>query len=147
MKNGVTPSVSEGPGGVGGATPARPGPSLTLGVTVAILAATGLLIAYPTHVAIGTVRTIHLYVAIAFVLLIIIRGMKPILIAEAVVIATGFAMYAASADIDSVMRVFGITTPWLGGLQSARVLHHAGMWLLAAFALLSLRRDKAHMPV
>src|SRR5207247_6705104 len=29
----VTPSVSEGPGGVGGATPIRPGPSLTLGVT------------------------------------------------------------------------------------------------------------------
>src|SRR5205823_14429131 len=29
----VTPSVSEGPGGVGGAPPGRPGPSLTLGVT------------------------------------------------------------------------------------------------------------------
>jgi hypothetical protein len=29
----VTPSVSEGPGGVGGATPTRPGPTLTLGVT------------------------------------------------------------------------------------------------------------------
>src|SRR5438067_8478951 len=29
----VTPSVSEGPGGAGGATPVRPGPSVTLGVT------------------------------------------------------------------------------------------------------------------
>ncbi len=29
----VIPSVSEGPGGLGGATPIRPGPSLTLGVT------------------------------------------------------------------------------------------------------------------
>ena len=29
----VIPSVSEGPGGVGGAPPARPGPSLTLGMT------------------------------------------------------------------------------------------------------------------
>src|SRR5437588_13109241 len=30
---GVTPSVSEGPGGAGGAPPFPPGPSLTLGVT------------------------------------------------------------------------------------------------------------------
>ena len=117
-------------------------------LTAILLGATGLLIAYPMHVKMGTVRTIHLYVAIAFVLAVVARrGLKAILIAEAVVIATGFAMYAASADIDSVMRIFGVTTPWLGGLQSARVLHHAGMWLLAAFALLSLRRDKAHMPV
>src|SRR5437763_5279817 len=29
----VTPSVSEGPGGAGGAPPIRPGPSLTLGLT------------------------------------------------------------------------------------------------------------------
>jgi Ni,Fe-hydrogenase I cytochrome b subunit len=143
----VTPSVSEGPGGVGGATPVRPGPSLTLGVTVAVLCVTGLLIAYPMHVKMGTVRTIHLYVAIVFVLLVIIRGVKPILVAEAIVIATGFAMFAASADIDSPMRLFGFAAPWLGGLQSARVLHHAGMWLLAAFALLYLRRDKAHMSV
>jgi Ni,Fe-hydrogenase I cytochrome b subunit len=109
-------------------------------LTAAVLAATGLLIAYPMHVKMGTVRTIHLYVAIAFVLLIIIRGVKPILVAEVIVIATGFAMYAASADIDSPMRFFGVTTPWLGGLQSARVLHHAGMWLLVAFALLYGRR-------
>jgi Ni,Fe-hydrogenase I cytochrome b subunit len=116
-------------------------------LTAILLAATGLLIAYPMHVKMGTVRTIHLYVAIAFVLLIIIRGVKPILVAEAIVIATGFAMYAASADIDSLMRLFGVTTPWLGGLQSARVLHHAGMWLLVAFAFVSFRRDKAHTAV
>src|SRR5947208_825576 len=114
-------------------------------LTAILLAATGLLIAYPMHVKMDTVRTIHLYVAIVFVLAVVARRGKAILIAEAVVIATGFAMYAASADIDSLMRIFGITTPWFGGLQSARVLHHAGMWLLAAFALLSLRRDKAHM--
>src|SRR5207244_500827 len=36
----VTPSVSEGPGGVGGAPPARPAPSLTLGVTTSSVAST-----------------------------------------------------------------------------------------------------------
>ena len=60
-----------------------------------------------------------------------------VLIAESLVVATGFAMYAASADIDSLMRLFGFAAPWLGGLQSARVLHHAGMWLLVAFAFVS----------
>src|SRR5207237_1229715 len=33
----VTPSVGEGPGGAGGATPVRPGPSLTFGVTALIV--------------------------------------------------------------------------------------------------------------
>ena len=33
----VTPSVGEGPGGTGGATPVRPGPSVTLGVTALIV--------------------------------------------------------------------------------------------------------------
>src|SRR6266568_2853430 len=35
----VTPSVSEGPGGTGGAAPSRPGPSLTLGVTALVVVA------------------------------------------------------------------------------------------------------------
>jgi GT2 family glycosyltransferase len=38
---GVTPSVSEGPGGAGGATPDRPGPSLTLGVTTEVFGVSG----------------------------------------------------------------------------------------------------------
>jgi len=116
-------------------------------LTAGVLAATGLLIAYPLHMKMGRVRAIHLYVAIAFVALVIVRGVKPILIAEAFVILTGFAVYAASSDLDSPMRLFGVAAPWLGGLQSARLLHHAGMWLLAAFALVYLRRDKAHTPV
>jgi Ni,Fe-hydrogenase I cytochrome b subunit len=112
-------------------------------LTAVVLAATGLLIAYPMQVRMGTVRAIHLYAAIAFVALVVVSKIKPILIAEAVVILTGFAMYAASADLDSPMRLFGVAAPWLGGLQSARVLHHAGMWLLVAFALFYVRRDKA----
>lgn len=112
-----------------------------------VLAATGLLIAYPLHVRMGTVRAIHLYAALAFVLLIVARKVRPILIAEILVIATGFAIYAASADIDSPMRLFGVAGTWLGGLQSVRVLHHAAMWILIAFALVYARRDRAHMSV
>ena len=52
----VTPSVSEGPGGVGGAPPARPGPSLTLGVTDVLLLDT-----------IGELARVYRYATAAFI--------------------------------------------------------------------------------
>jgi Ni/Fe-hydrogenase 1 B-type cytochrome subunit len=48
-------------------------------------------------------------------------------------IATGLAIYSQSAAIGSPMRAFHFLIPLLGGLQSARWLHHVGMWLLLGF--------------
>lgn len=48
-------------------------------------------------------------------------------------IGTGFALYAASAGVDSPMRVFAFLAPLFGGLQTARFLHHVAMWLLLGF--------------
>lgn len=50
-----------------------------------------------------------------------------------IIIATGLAMYSQSAAIGSPMRAFHFLIPLLGGLQSARWLHHVGMWLLLGF--------------
>lgn len=50
-------------------------------------------------------------------------------------IATGLAMYGAGAHVDSWMRIFACLAPWLGGLQTARWLHHVGMWLLLGFVV------------
>ena len=48
-------------------------------------------------------------------------------------IATGFAMRAASAHYDSPLKPFVFLIPLLGGLQTARFLHHLVMWGLWAF--------------
>ena len=56
LRRSVTPSVSEGPGGAGGAPPERPGPSLTLGVTDALLLDT-----------IGELARVYRYAAAAFI--------------------------------------------------------------------------------
>lgn len=48
-------------------------------------------------------------------------------------IATGLAMYSGKAPVGSPMRLFGFLVPLLGGLQSARLLHHIIMWLLLGF--------------
>lgn len=48
-------------------------------------------------------------------------------------ITTGFAIYSASAALDSPMRAFGFLVPVFGGLQSARWIHHVGMWLVLGF--------------
>jgi len=50
-------------------------------------------------------------------------------------IATGFAMYAASAAYGSPMQLFGFLAPLFGGLQTARLIHHVAMWLVAGFAV------------
>jgi Ni/Fe-hydrogenase 1 B-type cytochrome subunit len=50
-------------------------------------------------------------------------------------IATGFAMFAASAGVHSVMHRFDFLVPLFGGLQTARWIHHGVMWLLLGFAV------------
>jgi Ni/Fe-hydrogenase 1 B-type cytochrome subunit len=50
-------------------------------------------------------------------------------------IASGFALYSASARVNSPMRLFQFLIPILGGLQTARWIHHIGMWLLLGFAV------------
>ena len=48
-------------------------------------------------------------------------------------IATGLAIYSVSAGLDSPMRAFDFLVPVFGGLQTARWIHHVGMWLLLGF--------------
>ncbi len=48
-------------------------------------------------------------------------------------IVTGIALYAPSATIGSIMRPFQFLVPLLGGLQTARWIHHVVMWLLLGF--------------
>jgi Ni/Fe-hydrogenase 1 B-type cytochrome subunit len=50
-------------------------------------------------------------------------------------IATGLVMWGASADAGSPLRWFGSWAPLFGGLQIARWIHHAIMWLLLGFAV------------
>jgi len=52
-----------------------------------------------------------------------------------VMIATGFAMFAASAGPSSVMHGFQFLIPLFGGLETARWIHHAVMWLLLGFVV------------
>jgi len=48
-------------------------------------------------------------------------------------IATGLALFGASAAWDSPLRVFAPLAPALGGLQNTRWVHHVVMWLLLGF--------------
>ena len=50
-----------------------------------------------------------------------------------VMIITGLALYSTSAHVGSPMRIFGFLVPLLGGLQTARWIHHVVMWLLLGF--------------
>ena len=50
-----------------------------------------------------------------------------------VMIGTGLAMYAPQAPVGSPMRWFAFLIPFFGGLPTARLIHHIGMWLLLAF--------------
>lgn len=51
-----------------------------------------------------------------------------------IAITTGLAIYANSAHVESPLRIFGSLAPLFGGLQMARWIHHATMWLLLGFA-------------
>ena len=48
-------------------------------------------------------------------------------------IATGLALWGASASPDAPLHVFAIVATWLGGLQVVRWIHHLVMWLLLGF--------------
>ena len=50
-------------------------------------------------------------------------------------IGTGIALRVVSADLHSPLRIFSFLLPLLGGPQSARWIHHIGMWLLWGFAV------------
>jgi Ni/Fe-hydrogenase 1 B-type cytochrome subunit len=50
-------------------------------------------------------------------------------------IGTGLVMRGASAAVDSPMHWFASWAPLFGGLQIARWIHHAVMWLLLGFAV------------
>ncbi len=50
-------------------------------------------------------------------------------------IITGLAIYSVSAHVDYPMGAFGFLVPLVGGLQSARWLHHFGMWLILLFVV------------
>lgn len=52
-----------------------------------------------------------------------------------VMIGTGLAMYAPAAAVGSPMRWFAVLIPLFGGLPTARLIHHIGMWLLLAFMI------------
>ena len=52
-----------------------------------------------------------------------------------VMILTGFTLYGASAAVGSQMHVFRHLVPLFGGLQTVRLIHHVGMWLLIGFAI------------
>jgi Ni/Fe-hydrogenase 1 B-type cytochrome subunit len=52
-----------------------------------------------------------------------------------IAIATGLAMWGASADVGSPLRWFASLAPLFGGLQITRWIHHAVMWLLLGFAV------------
>ena len=50
-------------------------------------------------------------------------------------IGTGIALRIVSADLHSPLRIFSFLLPLFGGPQSARWIHHIGMWLLWGFAV------------
>lgn len=52
-----------------------------------------------------------------------------------VAISTGLAMRGASAGVESPLRWFASLAPLLGGLQTARWIHHVVMWLLLGFTV------------
>jgi Ni/Fe-hydrogenase 1 B-type cytochrome subunit len=50
-------------------------------------------------------------------------------------IGTGISLRVVSADVHSPLRIFSFLLPLFGGAQSARWIHHIGMWLLWGFAV------------
>ena len=50
-------------------------------------------------------------------------------------IATGLALYSVSAHVESPLRAFAFLAPLLGGVQTARWIHHVSMWLLIGFVV------------
>lgn len=55
-----------------------------------------------------------------------------------VMTVTGLILYAVSAPIGSPFRMFEVLTPFFGGLQMARLVHHIGMWVILIFAVVHI---------
>ena len=127
-----------------------------IAVSFVVLGVTGVYIGHPfltvtgeatQHFAMGWIRAIHFYFAIAFVLAVVARiasmfwskalDSAMIVLLDVVLIATGFAMYSASAPNTSVMQVFRMLIPFVGGLQTARLVHHVTMWLVVGVGMTS----------
>jgi Ni/Fe-hydrogenase 1 B-type cytochrome subunit len=53
----------------------------------------------------------------------------------AVMVVTGLALYGDSASVASPMYLFHGLSPLVGGLQTARLIHHVVMWLLIGFVI------------
>jgi Ni/Fe-hydrogenase 1 B-type cytochrome subunit len=51
----------------------------------------------------------------------------------ALMIFTGLGLYGRSAHVDSWLAPFAFLSTWFGGPQTARWLHHVGMWFILAF--------------
>ncbi len=52
-----------------------------------------------------------------------------------IMIATGLALYSVYAPFDSVFRWFEHLAPVFYGLQTAKLVHHIGMWIVLIFAV------------
>jgi Ni/Fe-hydrogenase 1 B-type cytochrome subunit len=52
-----------------------------------------------------------------------------------VMITTGLALYNVNAPVGSPFRVFHFLLPLWGGAQTARWVHHVGMWLILGFVV------------
>jgi Ni/Fe-hydrogenase 1 B-type cytochrome subunit len=50
-------------------------------------------------------------------------------------IATGLALRAVAAHVESPLRALAFLVPLFGGLQTARWIHHVVMWLLIGFVV------------
>lgn len=168
--------------------------------SIIILSATGYYISHPfisvpgpakDHFVMGTMRAVHMYTAIVFVLSAFVRiywlfaGNKYARMSEfiplslqrlrslwktflyysfirhdpdeyaghnalaassylmifavyLVMIATGLVLYSVGTSPGSPLRVFDVLAPFLGGLQIARLIHHAGMWIILIFAVVHI---------
>lgn len=55
-----------------------------------------------------------------------------------VLVATGIALYSIDSSLGSPLHGLSFLVYWMGGPQTARVLHHVAMWLLIAFSTFHL---------
>jgi len=59
-----------------------------------------------------------------------------VFVVQFVMVFTGLAMYTVFVAPTSVFQAFGFLIPLVGGLQTVRLIHHIGMWLLLVFMIL-----------
>jgi len=54
---------------------------------------------------------------------------------DVLIICTGFALWADITSYNSPLALLGFLVPIFGGLQTARLIHHALMWVMIAYVL------------